>query len=69
MGLHETPSLMGYLKAEYGDLVEIMLLDACHKCYILKCMELIASLGKGALEIKKIQIQETQLCTETANGF
>lgn len=47
---------------EYGDLVGIVLLGGVsHTCFVLKCMELIASLGQGLLGIKEIQIQETQL--------
>ena len=56
-------SLMGYLKTEYGDFIGIMLLDSCYKCFTLKFMEPIASLGQGPHGIKKkIQIQEAQLC-------
>lgn len=59
MGQHET---MFEQAIEYGDLVGIVLLGGVsHTCFVLKCMELIASLGQGLLGIKEIQIQETQL--------
>lgn len=61
MGQHET---MFEQAIEYGDLVGIVLLDVVsHTCFVLKGMELVASLGQGPLGIKEIQIQETRLCS------
>lgn len=62
MGQHKTQCLKA-IESDYRDLVGIMLLDVWNRtCFVLKCMELIASLGQGPLGIKEIQSQENQLC-------